>query len=60
MVWTYRINVKYLWSWIENALANRGTKNIRISYYNNYRDSSGNVDVDCGSGTIKVFILGWT
>ena len=59
MVWTYRISSQYLWSWIENRLANKSTLNIRIGYYNNYRDSSGNYDIDCGPATIKVFILGW-
>ena len=59
MVWAYRISSGYLWSWVENKLGNKSTIDIKIGYYNNYRDSSGNNDVDCGSGTIKVFILGW-
>ena len=58
-VLTYRTTIGYIWSWIENVLANRGTKNIQISYYNNHITSSGNNDVDCEPGTIKVFILGW-
>ena len=59
MVWTNRISSAYIWSWIENKLGNKSPLNIRIDYYNNFKDSSGNIDVDCGSGTIKVFILGW-
>lgn len=60
MVWTYRISGPHLWSWVENKLGNRNTLNIRINYYNNYKSSSGDNDVDCGSGSIKIFILGWT
>lgn len=59
-VWTYRISSGYIWSWVENKLGNKNTLRLRIDYYNNYKDNSGNIDVDCGSGSIKIFILGWT
>ena len=59
MVWTYRISSAYLWSWIENKLGYKNTLNLRIDYYNNYIDKSGNSNIDCGSATIKIFILGW-